>query len=42
LAAGEKNVYQKAEDRVSVLLRDKTPLAAPDLRRDLLELATRE
>jgi trimethylamine--corrinoid protein Co-methyltransferase len=41
LAADEKNVYQKAEDRVSELLRDKTPLAAPDLRRELLKLATR-
>jgi trimethylamine:corrinoid methyltransferase-like protein len=40
LAAGEKTVYQKAEQRVESLLRDRSPLATPDLREDLLRLAT--
>ncbi len=41
LAAGEKTVLQKAEARVESLLRDRSPLASPDLRRELLRLATR-
>jgi trimethylamine---corrinoid protein Co-methyltransferase len=39
LAAGEKAVYQKAEERVQSLLVDRRPLAPPDLHQELLRLA---
>ena len=40
LASSEKTVYQKAEERVRSLLHNRSPLASPDLHRELLRLAT--
>ncbi len=36
LAGDRKTVYEKAKDRVASLLRDRTPLALPDLHQKLL------
>lgn len=41
VAAGEKTVYQKAQQRVASLLDGRSPLAPPDLRTELLQVATR-